>query len=122
MKLSATNLGEIMWYLDAAFAVHMDMKSHTGALMTFGRGSTMSVSTKQKTNTRSSTEAELNSFDDIASKVMWTKRFMEAQGVQVTVNVIYRDNTSSMKLEENGRESCGRRTCHFTSNISILQI
>jgi len=51
--------------------------------------------------------------DDIVSKVLWTRRFMEAQGINVTTNVIYRDNTSSMKLEEGGRQSCGKRTRHF---------
>jgi len=59
---------------------------------------------------RSSTEAELVSLDDIVSKVLWTRRFMEAQGINVTTNVIYQDNTSSMKLEEGGRQSCGKRT------------
>jgi len=113
LKLSADDLGTIRWYLDAAFAVHPDMKSHTGSNMTLGRGSIISICTKQKTNSRSSTEAELVSLDDIVSKVLWTRRFMEAQGINVTTNVIYRDNTSSMKLEEGGRQSCGKRTRHF---------
>jgi len=38
----------IKWYVDATFAVHNDMKSHTGAIMTFGRGSAYSRSSKQK--------------------------------------------------------------------------
>ena len=102
-----------MWYLDAAFAVHPDMKSHTGAFMTLGYGATSPTSSKQKTNSRSSTEAELVSLDDIIAKVLWARQFMEAQGIDVELNVIYRDNTSSMKLEENGKESSGKRTRHF---------
>ena len=113
LKLSADDIGTVQWYLDAAFAVHPDMKSHTGSIMTWGRGSIISICTKQKTNSRSSTEAELISLDDILSKVLWTLRFLEAQGVKVAKNIIYRDNTSSMKLEEGGRESCGKRTRHF---------
>jgi len=113
MKLKAESLNVIKWYLDAAFAVHPDMKSHTGAAMTLGEGCPTTISTKQKTNSRSSTEAELISGDDIISKVLWTRRFMEAQGIQVTTNVIFRDNMSSMKLEENGKESSGKRTRHF---------
>jgi len=30
--------GNIYWYVDAAFAVHNDMKGHTGAIMTMGQG------------------------------------------------------------------------------------
>jgi len=65
-------------------------------------------------NTRSSTESELVGVDDLVSKVIWTKRFIEAQGFKVAMNIIYRDNTrSSMKLEQNGKASCGKRTRHF---------
>ena len=68
------------------------------------------LSMNQKVNTRSSTEAELVGVDDIISKVLWTKLFIEAQGHKVTMNVIYRDNTSAMKLEANGKASSGKRT------------
>ncbi len=113
LRLEADDTQTIKWHVDAAFAVHKDMKSHTGATMTLGKGTIASVSTKQKVNTRSSTEAELVSIDDIISKVIWTKRFIEAQGFKVNANIIYRDNQSSMKLEENGKESSGKRTRHF---------
>jgi hypothetical protein len=103
----------IKWYVDAAFAVHHDKKSHTGANMTLGNGSIYSTSTKQKINTRSSTEAELVSLDDVISKILWVKRFMEAQGWKINQNVVLRDNVSSMKLEENGKSSSGKRTRHF---------
>ena len=63
------------------------------------------MSMKQKVNIRCSTEAELVGVDDIVSKVLWTKLFIEAQGHKVTTNVIYHDNTSAMKLEENGKAS-----------------
>ena len=58
--------------------------------------------------------------DDIISKVLWTKLFIEAQGHKVTTNVIYRDNTSAMKLEANGKASSGKRTRHF--NIKYFYI
>jgi hypothetical protein len=113
LKLDCDDDGTINWHLDAAFAVHKDAKSHTGATMSLGSGAITSISTKQKINTRSSTEAELVSIDDIISKVLWTKRFLEAQGYDVKHNVLLRDNQSSMKLEQNGKTSCGKRTRHF---------
>jgi hypothetical protein len=100
----------IKWYVDAAFAVHHDKKSHTGATMTLGNGLIYSTSTKQKINTRSSAEAELVSIDDAISKILWVKRFMEAQGWNVNQNLVLRDNVSSMKLKENGKGSSGKRT------------
>ena len=51
--------GVLMWSVDAAFAVHKDMRSHTGAALTMGKGALLSMSLKQKINTKSSTEAEL---------------------------------------------------------------
>jgi hypothetical protein len=119
-SMSADDTQSIKWYVDAAFAVHKDYKSHTGATMSLGNGIICSMSTKQKVNTRSSTEAELVGVDDIISKVLWTKLFIEAQGHKVTTNVIYRDNTSAMKLEANGKASSGKRTRHF--NIKYFYI
>jgi hypothetical protein len=73
----------------------------------------VSDSTKQKVNSRSSTEAELIGVDDRISKIIWTKRFIEYQGFKVKLNIIYQDNTSTMKLENNGKSTSGKQTCHF---------
>ena len=70
----------VRWYVDASFAVHPDYRSHTGAVMTFGEGSIIAMSKKQKLNTRSSTEAELVGADDAATMILWTGLFMEQQG------------------------------------------
>jgi hypothetical protein len=78
--------------------------------MTLGKGCFQSISTKQKVNSRSSTEAELISMDDILSKVMWTNLFMQEQGCKIIENILYRDNTSAMKMEINGKTSSGKRT------------
>ena len=81
--------------------------------MTLGKGSLQSASTKQKVNTRSSTEAELVLFDDVITKIIWTKRFLDAQGYNVGDMVVYRDNMSTMKLEQNGKSSSGKCTRHL---------
>lgn len=113
LTLEAEKEMTIMWHIDASFAVHPDFKSHTGATMTLGRGCIQSISTKQKTNTRSSTEAELVASDDVVSKMMWTKRFLQAQGMTIHNNIVMRDNQGAMKLENNGKSSSGKRTRHF---------
>ena len=48
--------------------------------MTYGEGALQTLSTKQKLNTLSSCESELVGVDDAATKILWTKQFMEAQG------------------------------------------
>jgi hypothetical protein len=70
------------------------------------------MSTRQKLNTKSSTEAELVGVDDAMSLIVWTKHFMEAQGYIASDNVVYQDNQSAMLLERNGRASSGKRTRH----------
>ena len=62
------------------------MKSHMGAMISLGKGATIADSTKQKVNSCTSAEAELNAVDDKISKVLWVKKFLEAQGV----NIIYK--------------------------------
>jgi hypothetical protein len=103
----------IEWWVDASFAVHPDMKGHTGAVMTMGKGAVQTMSTKQKINTKSSTESELVGVDDSMPAVMWTRHFLMAQGFQVADNVIHQDNQSAILLERNGRRSSGKRTRHI---------
>jgi hypothetical protein len=38
---------------------------------------------------------------------------MEAQGFRINRTVVFRDNLSTMKLEENGKAGSGKRTRHF---------
>eukprot|EP00957_Ditylum_brightwellii_P111673 8517832-Ditylum_brightwellii.AAC.1 len=59
LTLEVDGSGVIRWWVDASFAVHQDMKGHTGAVMSLGGGAAYAASVKQKINTRSSTESEL---------------------------------------------------------------
>jgi hypothetical protein len=59
LTLGADDLNTIQTWVDASYAVHPDMKSHTGGVISMGIVGLMCKSTKQKLNTKSSTEAEL---------------------------------------------------------------
>ena len=113
LTLEADDVQVLTWYVDAAFAVHPDKKSHTGSVFTLGKGAIISDSTKQKVKSRSSTESELIGIDDKISKVIWTKKFIEHQGFKIKVNIVYQDNESTIKLGKNGKESSGKRTRNF---------
>ena len=47
----------LSWWVDGAFAIHNDMKIHTGAYRSLGIGAAYASSPKQKLNTHRSTEA-----------------------------------------------------------------
>ena len=67
-------------YIDASFATHTDMKSHTGVLCTLGTGAFYSKSTSQKINTTSSCEAELVALAKGLQQAIWSRTFLAAQG------------------------------------------
>ena len=111
LETDGTNI--VKWWVDAFFAVHPDMKSHTGATMSLGKGSVYSTSIRQKLNTTSSTEAELVGVSNVMPMIMWTMYFLQEQGYTVNDTTIYQDNQSVMLLEKNGRASSGKRTRHI---------
>jgi hypothetical protein len=113
LTLEADHLCVMKWWIDAAYAVHDDMKGHTGGAFTLGRGTFYGTSTKQKLVTRSSTEAELVGVYDVMPQVLWTQYFLKAQGYTTNAAVIHQDNKSAILLEENGRGSSSKRTRHI---------
>jgi KUP system potassium uptake protein len=100
-------------WVDASHAVHKDMKSHTGGVVSFGRGAVMSKSSKQKLNTKSSTESELDGASDYLAYPTWAKKFLASQGYVLKQNIFHQDNKSTIKFEENGRKSCGPNSRHI---------
>ena len=76
-----------------------------------GNGSIISDSTKQKVNSRSSTEAELIGADAEISEMPRTKRFIEHQGINIALNILCQDNASTIKLAENGEASLAGAAC-----------
>jgi hypothetical protein len=119
LTLEAGDMSILKWWIDASFATHADMKSHTGVMLTLGKGATYAVSTKQKLNTKSSTESEVVGVDNRMPQVLWTRYFLEAQGYGINESVINQDNQSSMLLENNGRAS-SQQQAHPTHQYSLF--
>ena len=57
LTLEADDKQTLYWYIDAAFVVHVDMKSHTLSVFSLGKGMIVADSTKQKINARSLRES-----------------------------------------------------------------
>ena len=105
---------QVIAHIDASFAVHANMKSHTGCFITMGVGPVVASSKKQSLVTKSSTEAELVGLADSLPQVIWTRSFLMAQGYEARPAVVYQDNTSTIALVRKGRSTSAR-----TRHISI---
>jgi hypothetical protein len=121
LNLQANNDGKIQWWVDASYAVHPEMKGHTGGTLSLGKGSIYSTSSKQKLVSRSSTESEVIGVHDVLPQILWTNHFLQAQGFNVTKTVLYQDNTSSILLERNGRSSSSKRTRHMNIRFFFIK-
>jgi hypothetical protein len=110
---SANGSGILKWWVDASFAVHPNMRGHSGGGLSLGCGFPIASSTKQKLNTQSSTETEIVGAADFMPAICWTRYFMKAQGYGVKDNVLFQDNKSSILLEKNGKASRRKRTKHI---------
>ncbi len=89
------------------------MRRYTGGGLTMGRGFPISVLTKQKLNTRSSTKSELVGVDDRMPIICWTHYFLLSQGYGIFENLLLQENNSSILLEQNGKASSGKCTRHI---------
>jgi hypothetical protein len=120
LTLRSDGTKTLRWHVDASFAVHPDFRSHTGATLSMGQGAITSISRKQGMNTRSSTEAEVVAADEVVGPMIWTRRFLEAQGYTITDNILLQDNQSAMLLETNGRRSAGKRSRHMNIRLFFV--
>jgi hypothetical protein len=99
-------------YIDASYGVHADGKGHTGVFISLCKGGIHVKSSKQKINSKSSTESELIGLSDGLSQVIWTRDFLCAQGYNISAAVIYQDNKSTIVMANRGA-STSERTRHI---------
>jgi hypothetical protein len=113
VTLSAESTSVLKWWVDGSHATHPNFRGHSGGCLSMGKGMPITGSSKQKLNTRSSTETELVAADDFMPMIIWTNLFLEAQGYGTKETILYQDNQSAILLEKNGRKSSGKRTKHL---------
>ena len=101
LTLEVHELSVLKWHIDASFAVHPDMRGHTGGGSMSGKCSVFNESERQKINGKRSVEMDVIGVDDIMPQVTWKKCFMEAQG-HSACTMIHQDNKSATLSETNG--------------------
>ena len=84
-------MGILKGWVDGSFAVHPNMRGHTGGGLTMGHGFPLSSSTKQKLNTRSSTESEVVGVDDLMPAILWMRNFLQAKGYGVKECIVFQE-------------------------------
>jgi len=108
---ASKNLAVLAW-IDASYGVHPDGKSHSGLVISLGRGAVMVKSVKQKIVSKSSTESELIGLSDHSTPAIWTRDFLTYQGYEMDPATVYQDNKSTICMAEKGR-STSDRTRHI---------
>ena len=111
--VGASSLQDLYTWIDAAYGVHNNMRSQTGGAMSFGYGIVHGKSSKQKLNTKSSTESELVEVSEYLPYNIWLINFLKYQGYIIKNNVVYQDNQSAIRMEINGRNSCTGNSRHI---------
>ena len=81
----------------------------------------MCKSTKQKMNTKSSTEAEVVGSSDYLLNTIWARMVLAEQGYELTENIFYQDSQNAIRLEKNGRASCGQKSRHINIRFSLCR-
>ena len=89
--------------------------------MSFGTEVLMPKSPKQKMNTKSSTEAEVVEASYYIPNVIWSELFLKHQGMLLQSNDFNQDNQSEMKLEVNGKRSCGSGSRHINIRYFFMK-
>ena len=112
MYLSGSSPAMLELWVDVAFGVHFDGKSHTGIRFSLGRGSIYFASMKQKTVARSSWEGEINGVSDAGPAVLWTITLNEDLGFQCRPAVLYQDNQAAIASLRTG-EVHGKMSKHI---------
>ena len=67
------DLGVMHTWVSELYAMHPDMKGHIGCVMLYGLGNIHTQSSKQKLNTKSSTESEVVRVSDYVPQPIWAK-------------------------------------------------
>ena len=114
-------LSKICAWINAVYRVTDDMKSQTGGAMSLGLGMSHGKSVKQKSNVKSSTEAELVGVSDYLLCNMYLMIFVSDQGYEIVDNTLCQGNQITILMLNNGRNACTGNSCHTQIKCSFVK-
>ena len=89
------------------------MRSHTVGFITMITVGAYVQYRKQKLNTKSSTKSDRVGVGNVLTQEICTQYFLKYQGYDIHDNILYQDNQSAIKSENNGRQSIIKRISHI---------
>ena len=113
--IGANAFDVLQTWVDASYAIHHNLCGHTGRGMSLVIGIINSKSTKQKLNTKSSTESEVVGASDYLPYTIWTKKFLQAQGYNIKTNILILledDNSNSIRVIHHARQKFHHHNHH----------
>lgn len=110
--IGANGLDYLQTWIDASYAMYRDMRECTGGVINMGQEAVVHNCSKQKLNTKSSTESEIVGVSDFLPHTLWASYFLGAQGNKLYRSIFYQDNTSAINMIKNGKSSCGNKSRH----------
>jgi hypothetical protein len=122
VKLGADR-AEIVAYIDASYATHVNSRSHTGVYITIGN-SNSPLSTKssaQKLVTTSSTEAELLALTEGIKRAIPLGRLLKEIGLKDDDKVKVKQDNMSTILIAKGGEGYGGKSKHFRVRYHFIK-
>ena len=96
MIIGAHILRGLHVWVDISHAIHENMRGHTGGTMSMGRGALHNKSSKQKLNTRSTTESELVGVSEYLPYDLWQVNILWNKGT--TLGIILYIKTTRVQL------------------------
>ena len=121
LKLTVDGLNVVKWWADSSFAVHDDLRSHSGGFGTLGKGAFYANSTTQRLNTTSSTESEVVAASEMVPQALWTKSFLLHQGYNTNNILFNQDNKAAILLQKSGVLSRGKRSRHVDVRFFFIK-
>ena len=108
--------------VDASYACHPDMNSHSGCTLHIGResGAYQSMSKKQTITADSSTVAEFIATHTVSKEIMWARDFLSSVNYpQAFPTILYEDNLSTISMIKN--KSNGKKTKHVEVRYNLIR-
>ena len=105
-----------------SYAIHADIKHHTGGVTSFGHGVIHTKYSKQKINTKISTESEIVAASNYLAHTVWLAGFMKEQGYPISRKLFYQDNMSAIHIKKNCSASSSEKSRHIDIRFFFIKV
>ena len=117
----STNKSVILkWCIDRSFTVHPNMRGHAGGGISMGTGFPIVSPAKQNLNTQISTGTENLAMGECMNAILCTRYWWDAEGYDISEEIVYQGNKSDILLENNGKASSRNLTKHINTRYYFV--